>query len=339
MGVGVLYFTVRFMKNIIIQLVTGIKNKDVKEADKLIHEIGFTIGMFIGMVAVIALITKFVGIVPVAAGLGVLWFTLRSVKKFIIDLAGKDIKENLADALKSLKGIAILVLALSVSTAIIAGTISEFGLVPTLMGLAIIAAIVSGEIYVIKKLSAIDTKDLDTASNAMLKLSFVFAIVALVSVTLLRPIGENIGDVILGGIVVSIIIGLGIFAVNKLAGIKNIDNGTNALIKIAGVFALIALVTDLILIPIGKKVGDAILGASVVLIIEGLLIAGVYLLTKVKRKNIEQSIQNLAILTMIYIGIALITKLILIPIGKHLGDAMLGAAVTILITGALILGV
>ena len=339
MGVGVLYFTVRFMKNIIIQLVTGIKNKDVKEADKLIHEIGFTIGMFIGMVAVIALITKFVGIVPVAAGLGVLWFTLRSVKKFIIDLADKDIKENLADALKSLKGIAILVLALSVSTAIIAGTISEFGFAPTLMGLAIIAAIVSGEIYVIKKLSAIDAKDLDAASNAMLKLSFVLGSGALVSVTLLRPIGENIGDVILGGIVVSIIIGLGIFAVNKLAGIKNIDNGTNALIKIAGVFALIALVTDLILIPIGKKVGDAILGASVVLIIEGLLIAGVYLLTKVKRKNIEQSIQNLAILTMIYIGIALITKLILIPIGKHLGDAMLGAAVTILITGALILGV
>ena len=185
----------------------------------------------------------------------------------------------------------------------------------------------------------------DLYSNAQnfdvfwLKLSFVFAIVALVSVTLLRPIGENIGDVILGGIVVSIIIGLGIFAVNKLAGIENIDNGTNALIKIAGVFTLIALVTDLILIPIGKKVGDAILGASVVLIIEGLLIAGVYLLTKVKRKNIEQSIQNLAILTMIYIGIALVTKLILIPIGKHLGDAMLGAAVTILITGALILGV
>ena len=339
MGVGVLYFTVRFMKNIIIELVTGIKNKDVKEADKLIHEIGFTIGMFIGTVAVIALITKFVGIVPVAAGLGVLWFTLRSVKKFIIDLADKDIKENLADALKSLKGIAILVLALSVSTAIIAGTISEFGLAPTLMGLAIIAAIVSGEIYVIKKLSEIDPKNLDAASNAMLKLSFVFAIVALVSVTLLRPIGENIGDVILGGIVVSIIIGLGVFAVNKLAGIENIDNGTNALIKIAGVFALIALVTNLILIPIGKKVGDAILGASVVLIIEGLLIAGVYLLSKVNRKNIEQTIKNLAILTMIYIGIALITKLILIPIGKHLGDAMLGAAVTILITGALILGV
>ena len=275
MGVGVLYFTVRFMKNIIIELVKGIKNKDVKDADKLIHEIGITIGMFIGMVAVIALITKFVGIVPVAAGLSVLWFTLRSVKKFIIDLADKDIKENLADALKSLKGIAILVLALSVSTAIIAGTISEFGFAPTLMGLAIIAAIVSGEIYVIKKLSEIDAKDLDAASNAMLKLSFVFAIVALVSATLLRPIGENIGDIILGGVVVSIIIGLGIYAVKKLTGIKNIDNGTNALIKIAGVFALIALVTNLILIPIGKHVGDAVLGASVVLIIEGLLIVGI----------------------------------------------------------------
>ena len=275
MGVGVLYFTVRFMKNIIIDLVKGIKNKDVKDADKLIHEIGITIGMLIGMVAVIALITKVVGIVPVAAGLGVLWFTLSSVKKFIIDLADKNIKKNLADALKSLKGIAILVLALSVSTAIIAGTISEFGLVPTLIGLAIIAAIVSGEIYVIKKLSEIDAKDLDAASNAMLKLSFVFAIVALVSATLLRPIGENIGDIILGGIVVSIIIGLGIYAVKKLTGIKNIDNGTNALIKIAGVFALIALVTNLILIPIGKHVGDAVLGASVVLIIEGLLIVGI----------------------------------------------------------------
>ena len=275
MGVGVLYFTVRFMKNIIIDLVKGIKNKDVKDADKLIHEIGITIGMLIGMVAVIALITKVVGIVPVTAGLGVLWFTLSSVKKFIIDLADKDIKENLANALKSLKGIAILVLALSVSTAIIAGTISEFGLVPTLMGLAIIAAVVSGEIYVIKKLSEIDAKDLDAASNAMLKLSFVFAIVALVSATLLRPIGENIGDIILGGAVVLLIISLGIYAVKKLAGIKNIDNGTNALIKIAGVFALIALVTNLIIIPIGKHVGDAVLGASVVLIIEGLLIVGI----------------------------------------------------------------
>lgn len=275
MGVGVLYFTVRFMKNIIIDLVKGIKNKDVKDADKLIHEIGITIGMLIGMVAVIALITKVVGIVPVAAGLGVLWFTLSSVKEFIIDLADKDIKENLANALNSLKGIAILVLALSVSTAIIAGTIAGFGLVPTLMGLAIIAAIVSGEIYIIKKLSEIDAKDLDAASNAMLKLSFVFAIVALVSATLLRPIGENIGDIILGGAVVLLIISLGIYAVKKLAGIENIDNGTNALIKIAGVFALIALVTDLILIPIGKKVGDAILGASVVLIIEGLLIVGI----------------------------------------------------------------
>ena len=275
MGVGVLYFTVRFMKNIIIDLVKGIKNKDVKDADKLIHEIGITIGMLIGMVAVIALITKVVGIVPVAAGLGVLWFTLSSVKKFIIDLADKNIKKNLADALKSLKGIAILVLSLSVSTAIIAGTISEFGLVPTLIGLAIIAAIVSGEIYVIKKLSKINPKNLDAASKAMLKLSFVFAIVALVSATLLRPIGENIGDIILGGAVVLLIISLGIYAVKKLTGIKNIDNGTNALIKIAGVFALIALVTNLILIPIGKHVGDAVLGASVVLIIEGLLIVGI----------------------------------------------------------------
>lgn len=275
MGVGILYFTVKFMKNTIIDLINGIKDKDVKEAAKLIHEIGFTIGMLIGMVAVISLITKLVGIVPVAAGLGVLWFTLSSVKKFILDLADKDIKENLEKALKALHGIAILVLALSFSTAIIAGTIAGYGLGPTLAGLLVVAAIVAGGIYAIKKLSEIDAKELDAASKAMLKLSYAFAIVALVAATLLRPIGKHLGDVILGGVVVSIIIRLGIYAIKKLVGIKDIDKGTNALLKIAGIFALIALVTNFILIPIGKKFEDAAFGASVVLVIEGLLIAGI----------------------------------------------------------------
>lgn len=48
----------------------------------------------------------------------------------------------------------------------------------------------------------------------MLKIAGVFAIIALVSATLLAPIGNHLGDVIAGGLVVSLVIALGILQLN-----------------------------------------------------------------------------------------------------------------------------
>ena len=341
MGVGILYFSIKFMKNTIIELIKGIKESDVKNANKILHNIGYVISMAVGMIAVIALITKFAGIIPVTMGLGVLWFTLYSVKKFILELADKDVKNNLAQALKSLQGISILILTLSTSTAIITGTIASFGLVTTLLGLAVIAAVVSGGIYAVKTLTAINSKDIDKGLTTLLKLAGVFAVVALVTDLILIPIGKKAGKAALGGVVVTAIVGLLIGCVFILSKVNPQDmmQSLKNMAILTLIYAGISIVTSTLLIPIADKTESAILGAGVILLITGALIFGVYMLSKLDGKTALWGVFATAAIAVVYLGIALITKEILIPIGERTKEAGIGAGVTLLIISALMIGV
>lgn len=150
----------------------------------------------------------------------------------------------------------------------------------------------------------------------MLKISAVFAIVALISATLLAPIGNSLDGVLAGAAVVASILALGVFAVKYLARAnKSIDKGIKNLVKISAVFALIAIISIAFLIPIGKKAPEVYLGALVTMFIIAGLVAGVYVLNMVNGKKALWGVLATATLAIIYLGIALITKDLLIPIG------------------------
>ena len=119
-----------------------------------------------------------------------------------------------------------------------------------------------------------------------------------------------------GGFVVSLVIALGIFAVKYIAKAnKDIEQGTSNLLKISLIFALVSIISLTLLIPVGKKAEDIIGGAIITLAIIGGLIYGVQLLNKINGKRALWGLAAIAILAVIYMGIALISKDILVPIG------------------------
>lgn len=339
-SVLVVRYLIKFMKTTVTDLVTDLSKKDVKNSCDIIRMLSISIGTIGGILIALSLVTKLVGIGTVVVSLLILRFAVNGFKNLIKDLSDQKLDKSLKYAQGVLTGIGLMVMSLSVSLLLLALTVKNNSVKTIIASLGILTLFVAGSVYLVNKLSSIDSKNLNASTNAMLKIAGVFAIIALVSATLLAPIGNSLGDVMAGGLVVSLVIALGIFAVKYIAKAnKDIEQGASNLLKISLIFALVSIISLALLIPIGKKADDVIGGAIITLAIIGGLIYGVQLLNKVNGKRALWGLAATAILAVIYMGIALISKDILVPIGQNFGDIMIGAIATMFIVAGLIFGV
>lgn len=339
-SVLVVRYLIKFMKNTVTDLVTDLNKKDVKDSSTIIEMLSISIGTIGGILIALSLVTKLVGIGTVVVSLLILRFAVNGFKNLIKDLSDQKLDKSLKYAQGVLTGIGLMVMSLSVSLLLLALTVKNNSVKTIIASLGILTLFVAGSVYLVNKLSSIDSKNLNASTNAMLKIAGVFAIIALVSATLLAPIGNSLGDVMAGGLVVSLVIALGIFAVKYIAKAnKDIEQGASNLLKISLIFALVSIISLTLLIPVGKKAEDIIGGAIITLAIIGGLIYGVQLLNKVNGKRALWGLAATAILAVIYMGIALISKDILVPIGQNFGDIMIGAIATMFIVAGLIFGV
>lgn len=338
-SVLVVRYLIKFMKNTITDLAKKLKVKDVKGAQVIIRSLSSAIGMIGGIIIGLSIVTKIVGLTAVIASLIVMRVAVSGFKSLIEDLSEKKLDKSLKNVQGVLTGIGIMIMSLSVSMLLLSLTAKNNSTETILASIGILTLFTAGTIFIVNKLSKIGNKKLTYATDAMLKISAVFAIIALVSATLLAPIGKRLDDVSKGALVISFIIALGIFAVKSLDKHgKRIDRGVNNLIKISAVFALVAIISVAFLIPIGKKAPEVYLGAIVTMFIIAGLVAGVYVLNMVKGKDALWGVLATATLAIIYIGIALITKDLLIPIGQNGKEAGIGMGITLFIIITLIAG-
>lgn len=338
-SVLVVRYLIKFMKNTVTDLVKDLPKKDVKNSCEIIKILSIAIGTIGGILIGLSLVTKLVGIGTVVVSLLILRSAVNGFKNLIKDLSDQKLDKSLKYAQGVLTGIGLMVISLSVSLLLLALTVKNNSVKTIIASLGILTLFVAGSVYLVNKLSSIDSKNLNASTNAMLKIAGVFAIIALVSATLLAPIGNSLGDVMAGGLVVSLVIALGIFAVKYIAKAnKDIQQGTSNLLKISLIFALVSIISLTLLIPVGKKAEDIIGGAIITLAIIGGLIYGVQLLNKINGKRALWGLAATAILAVIYMGIALISKDILVPIGQNFGDIMIGAIATMFIIAGLIFG-
>lgn len=338
-SVLVVRYLIKFMKTTVTDLVTDLSKKDVKESSTIIEMLSISIGTIGGILIALSIVTKLVGIGTVVVSLLILRFAVNGFKNIIKDLSDQKLDKSLKYAQGVLTGIGLMVMSLSVSLLLLALTVKNNSVKTIIASIGILTLFVAGSVYLVNKLSSIDPKNLNASTNAMLKIAGVFAIIALVSATLLAPIGNHLGDVIAGGLVVSLVIALGIFAVKYIAKAnKDIEQGTTNLLKISLIFALVSIISLTLLIPIGKKADDVIGGTIITLVIIAGLIFGVKLLNKVDGKQALWSIAATAVLAVIYMGIALITKDLLIPIGQNGKEAGIGMGITLFIIVTLIFG-
>lgn len=338
-SVLVVRYLIKFMKTTVTDLVTDLSKKDVKESSTIIEMLSISIGTIGGILIGLSLVTKLVGIGTVVVGLLILRSAVNGFKNIIKDLSDQKLDKSLKYAQGVLTGIGLMVMSLSVSLLLLALTVKNNSVKTFIVSIGILTLFVAGSVYLVNKLSSIDPKNLNASTNAMLKIAGVFAIIALVSATLLAPIGNSLGDVMAGGFVVSLVIALGIFAVKYIAKAnKDIEQGTTNLLKISLIFALVSIISLTLLIPIGKKADDVIAGEVITLTIIAGLVFGVKLLNKVNDKDALWGVAATVVLAVIYIGIALITKDLLIPIGQNGKEAGIGMGITLFIIVTLIFG-
>lgn len=338
-SVLVVRYLIKFMKTTVTDLVTDLSKKDVKESSTIIEMLSISIGTIGGILIGLSLVTKLVGIGTVVVSLLILRSAVNGFKNIIKDLSDQKLYKSLKYAQGVLTGIGLMVMSLSVSLLLLALTVKNNSVKTIIASIGILTLFVAGSVYLVNKLSSIDPKNLNASTNAMLKIAGVFAIIALVSATLLAPIGNHLGDVIAGGLVVSLVIALGIFAVKYIAKAnKDIEQGTTNLLKISLIFALVSIISLTLLIPIGKKADDVIVGAIITLTIIAGLVFGVKLLNKVNGKRALWGLAATVVLAVIYMGIALITKDLLIPIGQNGKEAGIGMGITLFIIVTLIFG-
>ena len=338
-SVLVVRYLIKFMKTTVTDLVTDLSKKDVKESSTIIEMLSISIGTIGGILIGLSLVTKLVGIGTVVVSLLILRSAVNGFKNLIKDLSDQKLDKSLKYAQGVLTGIGLMVMSLSVSLLLLALTVKNNSVKTIIASIGILTLFVAGSVYLVNKLSSIDPKNLNASTNAMLKIAGVFAIIALVSATLLAPIGNHLGDVMTGGLVVSLVVSLGIFAVKYIAKAnKDIEQGTTNLLKISLIFALVSIISLTLLIPIGKKADDVIVGAIITLTIIAGLVFGVKLLNKVNGKRALWGLAATVVLAVIYMGIALITKDLLIPIGQNGKEAGIGMGITLFIIVTLIFG-
>ena len=338
-SVLVVRYLIKFMKTTVTDLVTDLSKKDVKNSCDIIRMLSISIGTIGGILIALSLVTKLVGIGTVVVSLLILRFAVNGFKNLIKDLSDQKLDKSLKYAQGVLTGIGLMVMSLSVSLLLLALTVKNNSVKTIIASLGILTLFVAGSVYLVNKLSSIDSKNLNASTNAMLKIAGVFAIIALVSATLLAPIGNSLGDVMAGGLVVSLVIALGIFAVKYIAKAnKDIEQGTSNLLKISLIFALVSIISLTLLIPMSKQADDVIVGAIITLTIIAGLVFGVKLLNKVNGKRALWGLAATVVLAVIYMGIALITKDLLIPIGQHGKEAGIGMGITLFIIITLIFG-
>ena len=289
----------------------------------------------------IAALTSIVGIIPVVTGFGIIYFAISSIKKLIIELSDKEITGNLKGISSTLKAINSLLLGITFSIVALSITIAATSPAEVLLAFGLVTAIVGGSLILINQLAKIKKAKLDESRKTLQTIAYVFAIISVTAALALIPVGKHIGKAILGAILVSGIVELGILALKQLSKMPNkkLDESRKTLLVITGVFGAIALMSNFLLVPIGENFKSILLGATAVLIIEGLLIGGVYLLTKMKKKDLEQARKTLITLTAVFGAIALITNFILRPIGQDATNALQGAVITLGVLGLLIAGV
>lgn len=338
-SVLVVRYLIKFMKNTVTDLVKELDKKDVKESSTIIEMLSISIGTIGGILMGLSLVTKLVGIGTVVVSLLILRFAVNGFKELIKDLSDQKLDKSLKYTQGVLTGIGLMVMSLSMSLLLLALTVKNNSVKTIIASIGILTLFVAGSVYLVNKLSSIDSKNLNASTNAMLKIAGVFAIIALVSATLLVPIGNHLGDVMAGGLVVSLVIALGIFAVKYIAKAnKDIEQGTTNLLKISLIFALVSIISLTLLIPMSKQADDVIVGAIITLTIIAGLVFGVKLLNKVNGKRALWGLAATVVLAVIYMGIALITKDLLIPIGQNGKEAGIGMGITLFIIVTLIFG-
>ena len=204
------------------------------------------------------------------------------------------------------------------------------------LGSAVVVGVIFVMSLIVLGLSHIEEKDLKQANITLAVMTGMFAVISLVAAFILPKIGENATNAMQGAIVVMAIIAAMAGVVWILSNIdeKNLKQANISLAVMTFVLLGVSLIAEELLIPIGKQFLP-VLGGMIVVV--GIIALMTFILYEAGEKmtpaKIRKGIETVGAAALILLGISLIVKELLIPIGQQWEEAALGGTVVVSVIG------
>lgn len=336
LATALLYYGIKFMKNTIIDLSENLKKSQVKNAENVISSMSVMMLTMTASLAILVLVSKFASYEDIGKAVIMFSVMLLGVWGMVSFLTNKQFKSSLKNAVSTIYAISVLLLTISVSMTILTYTVKNNDIADIGLGFLIIGVFTGIAYLIVTKLANIKSNKLKDVNMTLLTIAGVYLIISVIAATMLIPIGQKFGAVMMGSaVVLGTILGM-TYLVKLLGNIKKplLANGLLAI----GVITLTLLATTLIIneliIPIGEKIKEAAVGCMAVL---GVILLSTLILKKlstIRPKTMLNSILAMGVISLTLLITSIAIKEFLIPAGEHFGDAMLGLAAV----GAVIAG-
>ena len=340
-GLGILHLTLTSVSVFIKKLNEQDISKQTVEALKAVKSMKDLILSLTGSVIALTILSKYSSLEDMAIGVGIITVLLAVSSLAIISLtkwAGDKRLKQASEAMSSIgKLIGMITLSITALTLLVRIFSPEevwqaVGIVTVIS--AVMGGIVIGLTHWVKPKNLKQANDtLKALTKMLLGITATIGLLSyIVKTNDEKTIYMALG--IIGGVLLAmtgIVILLGKSLDQKELKWANITLGV-----LTGVLLGVSIITNSILIPIGRRGGNAIMGAVVTLGIVTALVGLTKWVTTFEEKELKNALITIGVLTTILLAVSLITENLLIPIGKHWKDALIGVGVTTLVMAGLV---
>lgn len=306
-------------------------DKEIKAGTSILNDIAKVITLLTADVVLLTVAANMMDFVDwIALGKIAVAFTMIASVMAISMKLSKDYNTNGKEIKNTMQGISTILLTASISVGIMTYIAKNNSIGDIALGVTVIGLVMTGVSIMVNKVLDKSGKDYDNAINSIAKLTAILGAVSLISLFILPKIGENFGQALTGGAVVSAIMLVMKNIVTSLSKIetKQLDEANKTLGIILGSFAAISLISAFILPKIGEHIVDAGLGAVVVMSIIGIMNKMVKKLSAdIKKKDLMQANSTLLTLMTMFASISLVAGFVLPKIGGNLTAVTAGAVV------------
>lgn len=332
-AIGALTLTTAAMVGLVIWMTKTVDKRSMKAANDIIEDLTKLILAASVALSILAIASKFVTAGDMTAAVISITLTIGAMVGLVIWMTKAVSEKDMTQANAMLQRLTYTVLGITASIAAMT-LLFKFEQDNVTKALATVAGIVIGMVGLVWLLaSKADNKKLKDANDVLKTLTGMFAVVAAVTYFLLIPIGKKFGHALKGVatavLIITALVGLTWLLASK-ANDKQLEQANKTMLTLSGVLAITALVTEFLLIPIGKHLGDALKGAGAAVAVVGALALLTWLLASTANdKQLEQANKTMLVLSGVLAIVSLTMKFLLIPIGADATNALQGAGVAL----------
>lgn len=274
-----------------------------------------------------SMLVLFIDLGTIALGTGIVLGVMYAVTAMAIKLAKQ--QDEIKNGKTAISKVADALLKVTVAIGIMALMLKVFDMKEVLIGTGITLAVMLALVGMTMLLAKGKDGEMDKAVASMQKLCYALLMVTAAIGIMALIVKMDLKGALVGSLIVSAVMLIMVGIVRLLGNMedKDLRHTMSAMTTLTAILLAVSLMALFIFIPISQKAKDVMLGGVIVMAIMGIMMLMVYGFSKMDKTDLMMSAYSMAILTVVFLVIALIANTILPEIAAQWKEAAIGGAV------------